>query len=211
MAQEYSGAHERANTVTHFLGFLFGLVTFPLLVRHILIEGGRPYDPIGAVVYGIGFLMVFGFSSLYHFHKEPKKKRLMKIWDHISIYFLIAGTYTPFLLHYATPRVQWNMLAVLWGLTALGTVFKVFFTGRFRLVSTGIYLAMGWLIILAPTSFRAALPDEQVQWIFIGGAFYTLGTIFYLIERIPFNHAIWHVFVLGGAVSHFIGIWKIFA
>lgn len=211
MDQEYSVAHERANTLTHFAGFLFGLVAYPMLVWRIIENGGRPFDPYGAVVYAVGFLMVFGFSSLYHYHHEPKKKRLMKIWDHISIYFLIAGTYTPFLLHYATPEVQRWMLAVLWGLTAFGTVFKIFFTGRFRLISTAVYVAMGWLIVLAPASFREALPQEQIFWIIVGGASYTAGVVFYLVERIPFNHAIWHVFVLGGAISHFIGIWQMFA
>lgn len=210
MSQEYTGAHERANTLTHLAGFIFGLVAFPLLVQHILSGDARPLDPIGAVVYGIGFLMVFGFSSLYHYHREPARKRLMKIWDHISIYFLIAGTYTPLLLHYATPEVQTWMLGVLWGLTAFGTVFKIFFTGRFRLISTAVYVAMGWLIVLAPASFRQAIPDEQVLWIIIGGACYTIGVVFYLVEKIPFNHAIWHVFVLGGAISHFMGVWLMF-
>jgi hemolysin III len=210
MSQEYTGAHERANTLTHLAGFLFGLVAFPLLVQHILSGDARPLDPIGAVVYGIGFLMVFGFSSLYHYHHEPARKRLMKIWDHISIYFLIAGTYTPLLLHYATTEVQTWMLGVLWGLTAFGTVFKIFFTGRFRLISTAVYVAMGWLIVLAPASFRQAIPDEQVLWIIIGGACYTIGVVFYLVEKIPFNHTIWHVFVLGGAISHFMGVWLMF-
>ena len=210
--QEYSGAHERRNVLTHFAGFLFGLVALPLLLRHIAgseIHSGL--DLIGAVVYGIGFLMVFGFSSLYHYQNEPAKKRLMKIWDHISIYYLIAGTYTPFLVHFAEPDVRETFLCILWGLAAFGTIFKIFFTGKWRLISTGIYLAMGWMIIAAPNSFQSSLPDEQVNWIIFGGLWYTLGVVFYLVEKIPYNHAIWHVFVLGGAVSHFVAIWAIFS
>lgn len=208
---EYSGAHEQANVWTHFAGFIFGLIALPALVWHITQSPSyTQLDVIGAVVYGIGFLMVFGFSSLYHYQHEPAKKRLMKIWDHISIYYLIAGTYTPFLVHFAEPDVRETFLWILWGLAAFGTIFKIFFTGKWRLISTGIYLAMGWMIIAAPNSFQSSLPDEQVSWIIYGGIFYTLGVVFYLVEKIPFNHAIWHVFVLGGAISHYIGVWKIF-
>lgn len=209
---EYSVAHERANVLTHLAGFIFGLVALPLLLRHIATSDRYSnLDLLGATVYGIGFLMVFGFSSLYHYQNEPAKKRLMKIWDHISIYYLIAGTYTPFLVHFAEPDVRETYLWILWGLAAFGTVFKIFFTGKWRLISTGIYLAMGWMIIAAPNSFQSSLPDEQVNWIIFGGLWYTLGVVFYLVEKIPYNHAIWHVFVLGGAVSHFVAVWAIFS
>jgi hemolysin III len=168
-------------------------------------------DVAGGVVYGIGFLMVFGFSTLYHAQKETKPRRLMKIWDHISIYYLIAGTYTPFLLSYASAEDARIMLYILWGLAFAGTVFKIFFTGKYRLISTLIYLAMGWLVVFAPDSFMEALPDEQFFWIVAGGLSYTVGVLFYLVRKIPYNHAIWHLFVLGGAVCHYVGILKIFA
>ena len=134
----------------------------------------------------------------------------MKIWDHISIYYLIAGTYTPFLISYASPKDSQFLLIILWGLALFGTIFKIFFTGKYRLISTGVYLAMGWLVFAAPDSFMDALPTSQFSWIAIGGASYTIGVIFYLVKSIPYHHAIWHVFVLGGAIAHFIGIYTIF-
>jgi hemolysin III len=208
---DYPDIHEKANIWTHGLGFLFGLAALPFLVIAINEANGTTGgDLAGGVVYGIGFLMVFGFSTLYHAQKQSRKRKLMKVWDHISIYYLIAGTYTPFLLAYATPEDARLMLWILWGLAFAGTVFKVFFTGKYRVVSTLIYLAMGWLIVFSPASFKEALPDAQFFWIALGGAFYTVGVVFYLVRKIPFNHAIWHLFVLGGAISHYIGILKIF-
>ncbi len=208
----YSPAHEQANVITHLLGFLFGLLALPLLVLSVYKAGFTTNGDIaGAIAYGIGFLMVFGFSTLYHYVKNPQRKGLMKIWDHISIYYMIAGTYTPLLLIFAAPTDARLMLWVIWGFAAAGTLFKVFFTGKFRFVSTGIYLAMGWLVVLAPSSFKEALPDEQVWWLAAGGACYSVGVLFYLVKRIPFHHAIWHVFVLGGALCHYICIWKVFA
>ncbi len=209
---DYAPNHEKANILTHALGFVFGLAAMPVLV-YIISENQETTlgDVGGSIAYGIGFLMVFGFSTLYHAQKKIKPRQLMKIWDHISIYYLIAGTYTPFLLAYSTPEDAALMLWIVWGLAFAGTLFKVFFTGKFRLVSTLIYLAMGWLIVLSPDSFKEALPSEQFAWIAIGGASYTIGVVFYLVKSIPFHHAIWHVFVLGGAICHYMGIYKIFA
>jgi hemolysin III len=208
---DYAPSHEKANIITHLFGFLFGLVALPFMVTAIFNSAEtNSGDVAGGIVYGIGFLMVFGFSTLYHAQKEIKPRMLMKIWDHISIYYLIAGTYTPFLLAYANPEDAKMMLWILWGLAFAGTVFKVFFTGKFRVVSTLIYLAMGWMVVFAPESFSENLPQEQFYWIAAGGACYTIGAVFYLVKKIPFHHAIWHVFVLGGAISHFIGIMKIF-
>ncbi len=207
----YSPRHEAANVVTHLLGFIFGLVALPLLVVKVAAaDFTQTGDVVGASVYGIGFLMVFGFSTLYHYAKRPERKGLMKIWDHISIYYLIAGTYTPLLLAFAAPDDARLMLWILWSLAAGGTLFKVFFTGKFRLVSTAIYLAMGWMVVLAPASFKEALPDEQLWWIAAGGVCYSIGVVFYLVKSIPYHHAIWHVFVLGGAVSHYMAIFGVY-
>lgn len=207
----YTPAHERANVATHLLGFLFGLVALPMLLVAVHDTAWTSAGDVwGAAAYGIGFLMVFGFSSLYHQVTQPHRKGVMKMWDHISIYFLIAGTYTPLLLAYADPADARFMLWLIWGFAAAGTLFKVFFTGRYRLFSTAIYLAMGWMVVIAPASFREALPQEQLWWLAMGGGFYSLGVVFYLVRRIPYHHAIWHVCVLGGAVSHYICIWKVF-
>ncbi|MCH2214454.1 MAG: hemolysin III family protein [Flavobacteriales bacterium] len=208
---DYAGNHEKANVVTHLLGFVFGLIALPILVFKIAeYATSTAVDISGSIVYGIGFLMVFGFSTLYHAQKEPRKRRIMKIWDHISIYYLIAGTYTPFLLAFADSGDAKMMLYILWGLALFGTIFKVFFTGKYRLVSTLVYLAMGWMVVFSPESFKENLPSEEFFWIAVGGASYTVGVIFYLVKKIPFHHAIWHLFVLGGAICHYIGVMKIF-
>ena len=207
----YSPAHERANIITHFAGFCLGIVLLPALFVHVSHSDSAGISQLmGSLVYGISFLMVFGFSSLYHYQGEPAKKHLMKIWDHISIYYLIAGTYTPFIVIYANHHDALLMLWILWSLALAGTIFKIFFTGKFRIVSTFIYLGMGWMILAAPEPFRNAMSDQSIFWIGVGGLFYSVGVIFYLVRRIPFHHAIWHVFVLAGAISHFIGIWNLF-
>lgn len=206
---EYAVCHERVNVVTHLAGFLFGLFFLPVLVLEMSYNDAFSLiDVFGAVLYGIGFLMVFGFSTLYHFVTNEVQKRKMKIWDHISIYYLIAGSYTPFMIAYADSRDALFMLSIVWGLAFVGTVFKLYFTGRFKLVSTLIYLAMGWMVVFSPQSFKDGLPAEQLKWIAIGGVFYSVGVVFYLVKKIPFNHAIWHVFVLLGAVAHFFAMWK---
>ncbi len=208
----YSPAHEKANVATHLSGFVFGIVALPILVYSVAMHAETTRgDLLGAVLYGAGFLMVFGFSTLYHLHTQPKRKGLMKIWDHISIYFLIAGTYTPLLLMYADADDARLMLIILWSLVAAGTLFKIFFTGKFRVVSTFIYLAMGWLVVISPDSFGENLPAEQIRWIAAGGVCYTAGVVFYLVRSIPFHHAIWHVWVLGGAVCHYVAIFKAFS
>jgi len=208
---DYSPIHERANIATHFFGFLAGVVVLPFLVFHVLgTASANSYSVFGILIYGVSFLMVFGFSTLYHYQREPKRRHLMKIWDHISIYYLIAGTYTPFILAYANDTDARLMLTVLWTLALAGTIFKYFFAGKFRLVSTLLYLGMGWMIFAAPASFKDAMTSESVLWIGLGGAFYSIGVIFYLVKKIPFHHAIWHLFVLGGAVSHLIGVWGLY-
>ncbi|MCA1764567.1 MAG: hemolysin III family protein [Cryomorphaceae bacterium] len=208
---DYAPTHEKANVITHAVGFFFGLAAMPILISAVYASPNTSmFDIIGSVAYSVGFLMVFGFSSLYHYVSNPKRKGVFKMWDHISIYYLIAGTYTPVIVAFAEGGVKQWMLITIWGLAFIGTVFKLFFTGKFRLVSTTIYLAMGWLIVAAPASFQEAIPDSLVLWIAVGGVFYTIGVLFYLVKKIPYHHAIWHVFVLGGAVSHYICIWKIF-
>lgn len=208
---DYAPSHEKANVITHAVGFLFGMAALPVLVSAVIKSPTTStFDIVGSLAYMLGFLLVFGFSSLYHYASDERRKGVFKMWDHISIYYLIAGTYTPVIIAFAKPDVKQWMLIIIWGLAFAGTVFKLFFTGKFRLVSTAIYLAMGWMIVAAPASFQEAVPYDQVFWIGVGGVFYTIGVVFYLIKAIPYHHAIWHVFVLGGAISHYICIWKIF-
>ncbi len=197
---------ELANSVSHGLGVVFGLVGIPMLIA-TAISTGHWSAIVGSIVYGLSFLMVFLFSTLYHGTRQPRRKQLFKILDHISIYFLIAGSYTPFVLMYVYNGTGIIMLSVLWGLTLVGTIMKIWFTGRFNLLSTAIYLLMGWMLIFAGKTFFASLPMPIIILIAVGGALYTLGVIFYLWERFRYHHAVWHVFVLAAGICHFAAVY----
>ena len=150
--------------------------------------------------------MLFTCSTVYHFAQEPAVKQLFIILDHISIYFLIAGTYTPLLLVYMNNDFGITILSVLWGLTFLGIFFKIRFTGRFEIVSTIIYLLMGWIMITGGRRFFDNLPVQVLIFIFAGGGFYSIGVFFYIWDKYYYTHAVWHLFVLAGAISHYVAI-----
>jgi hemolysin III len=150
--------------------------------------------------------MVFTFSTLYHGFQHEKVKRALKILDHISIYYLIAGTYTPLILIYNNNSFGMTLLCVLWSLTILGTVFKVFYCGRWEIVSTAIYLLMGWSMLAGGNSFFERMPAAVFQMVIAGGVIYSLGVIFYLWDRYFYSHALWHLFVLAAAICHYVAI-----
>jgi hemolysin III len=196
---------ELANSLTHGFGVLFGIVAVPILIALATAEGNVP-GLIGAAIFGFSFLMVYGFSTLYHSVGYPPLKRALRILDHISIYFLIAGSYTPFILTYMLDATGITLLSVLWGMTLLGIAFKVLFTGRFDKVSLFIYLAMGWMLVVVGKRFFGTVPLEVGIMLVAGGLSYSLGVIFYRWKRLPFHHAIWHLFVLGGSVCHYVAV-----
>lgn len=196
---------ELINSLTHGFGILFGIISIPILVSQA-VKNENPEGTVGAAIYGFSFLMVFTFSTLYHGFQHEKVKRLMKIFDHISIYYLIAGTYTPFLLIYMNNRMGITLLIILWTLTFLGTIYKCFFTGRWEIFSTIIYLAMGWIMLAAGKSFFANMPDAVIALILTGAGLYTFGVIFYLREKHIYSHAVWHSFVLAAAICHYVAI-----
>lgn len=196
---------EFINTLTHGLGVLFGITCMPILINAAY-SNGSENGLIGTIIYGLCFIMLFTSSTLFHFATRPRLKRLLEIWDHISIYFLIAGTYTPFLLIYMNNGLGETLLAVLWGLTGFGIVFKIFFTGRWTLLSTFIYLAMGWILVFAGNSFFANMSLPVIVLVLAGGGLYSIGVIFYLWRKYIFSHAIWHVFVLVAAICHYAAI-----
>lgn len=202
----FEDKEELANSVSHGLGVVFGLVGIPMLVA-TAVGSGHWAAIVGSIVYGLSFLMVFLFSTLYHGTRQPRRKHIFKILDHISIYFLIAGSYTPFVLMYVYNGTGLVMLSVLWGLTLVGTIMKIWFTGRFNLLSTAIYLLMGWMLVFAGKTFFASLPMPIIILIAVGGALYTLGVIFYLWERVRYHHAVWHVFVLAAGICHFAAVY----
>ena len=143
---------------------------------------------------------------MYHSFQQPQVKKVLEVFDHISIYFLIAGTYTPFLLIYLNDSFGITLLCVLWGLTVAGIVFKIFFTGRFEVVSLIIYVAMGWILVAGGKRFFIDLPTDVLVLLIIGGGLYSLGIIFYLWQKFYWHHAVWHFFVLVAAVCHYVAV-----
>ncbi len=196
---------EIANSITHGFGVLFGIVSVPILIAAATLAGDTPAI-IGTSIFGFSFLMVFAFSTLYHSISHPKVKLALKTMDHISIYFMIAGSYTPFILIFSLNKIGVSILSLVWGLTLLGIIFKIFFVGKFKIISTLIYIAMGALILIAPSDFRNAIPSNTFLMLAIGGACYIGGVVFYLWEKFDYHHAIWHIFVLAGSICHFVAV-----
>jgi hemolysin III len=196
---------ELVNSLLHGFGILFGIICIPILITQA-VKNDNTAGIVGSGVYGFSFLMVFTFSTLYHGFQHERVKRVMKILDHISIYFLIAGTYTPLLLIYLNNNFGITLLAILWSLTALGTIFKIFFCGRWEILSTLIYLGMGWIMLAGGSSFFEAMPADVVKLVLTGAGLYSFGVIFYLWDRFTFSHAVWHFMVLAAAICHYVAI-----
>lgn len=167
---------------------------------------GDAWQIVGASIFVAGLALLYVASTLYHAARSAVAKRRLKVFDHCAIYLLIAGTYTPFTLVGLRGAWGWTLFGLVWGCAVSGVVFKCFFTGRFRLVSTLCYVAMGWLAMIAVGPMVRALSPVIVGWLFLGGAAYTVGCVFYLNRRLRFSHAIWHLFVLVGSVSHFVAV-----
>jgi hemolysin III len=196
---------EIANSVTHGIGLALSLVGLAVLVALAVLRGGALHV-VSCTVYGVTLVAMYAASTLYHSARSPRAKRALKVLDHCCIYLLIAGTYTPFMLVTLRGGWGWTLFGLVWGLSAFGVVFKVFMGHRFRLASTLTYLAMGWLVVVAIEPLVALTPGGAILWLVAGGLAYTAGTVFYMWRRLPYNHAIWHLFVLGGSVCHYFAV-----
>ena len=196
---------ELTNSITHGIGVLFGIAAIPLITA-LAVKSNNIPAIVGACIYGFCFLMLFTFSTSYHGFQQPKVKQVLKIFDHISIYFLIAGTYTPFILNYLFNKTGIIMLSLLLGLTITGVVFKIFFVNRFNILSTIIYVLMGWMLVWSGKDFFKEMPISVVLLIIIGGLLYSIGVIFYLWRKWFWHHAIWHLFVLAAAICHYVAV-----
>jgi hemolysin III len=197
---------ELANMISHGLGIFIFLLLSPLLLYSAFNTGNFWYLT-GCAIFCTTLLMVYISSTLYHSMYNDSRRKKMRILDHISIYFLIAGSYTPFIFTHFKDYRGWTILGVLWIMTLLGSIFKLFFTHKYRILSTVAYVVMGWMALFIFKPLMLAVSPTCFQWIVIGGAFYTIGVIFYLWERLYHNHFIWHLFVLGGSVSHFLAVY----
>ena len=200
----YPLVEEVASAITHGLGAVLSVGAGAVLITLAAVFGDV-WTVVGASVFAGSLVLLYSASTLYHAIPHTTAKARLQTVDHCAIYVLIAGTYTPFLLS-LRGTWGWTLFAVIWTLAAGGIVFKLFFTGRFTLASTLVYVAMGWLIVVAAGPLRAALPGPTIAWIVAGGLAYTAGIAFYLNRRLRFAHAIWHLFVLAGSVCHFAAV-----
>lgn len=196
---------EIANAVTHGIGALLSVAALVLLIVFSSIKG-TAWHVVSFTIYGASMLLLYLCSTLVHSFKEGKAKDLFEFLDHSSIYIFIAGTYTPFLLVVLRGPLGWSLFGTVWGIALLGVVFKAFFVKRFLFLSTVFYLIMGWLIVIAWGPLTAAVAPQGIVLLVTGGVLYTLGTVFYVWRGFPYHHAIWHLFVLGGSVTHFFAI-----
>jgi len=194
---------EQLNAWSHGLGAALGIAGLVLL---LVFCDCNALEIFSVVVYGVSIIILFSASTLYHAIKNESKKHIFRIIDHISIYLLIAGTYTPVTLITLSESRGWLLFWLVWGIAALGLILKLFFTGRFEIFSTLLYLVMGWLIVFDFSALVESMATNGLLLLFAGGLFYTVGIVFYAINKIPYNHFIWHLFVLGGAICHFFMI-----
>jgi len=203
--ETYSRKQEIVNGLIHGMGALFGISGLPVLTG-LATAHNNTAGIVGSGIYGFSFLLLFMSSTIFHLAQDRAVKRIFKIFDHISIYFLIAGTYTPFLLVYMNDSFGISLLSILWGLTLFGIVFKLLYTGRFEMVSIIIYLLMGWIMVVGGRTFFEHLPLAVVILLFVGAGIYTIGVIFYVWDKYLYTHAVWHLFVLTAAVCHYVAV-----
>lgn len=201
----YTRHQELVNGLVHGLGIVFGVSCLPVLTA-VAAAHGNVRGVIGAGIYGFCFLMLFTCSTLYHVVRDRQVKAILEVLDYISIYLLIAGTYTPFLLVYMYNPTGIFFLCLLWALALGGVFFKTFFAGRFEAASVIIYLAMGWIIVAGGRRFFDALPLDVMALVVAGGLLYTVGVYFYVRDKHLYTHALWHGIVLAAAVCHYVGV-----
>lgn len=210
---KYSLAEEIANSITHGIGIVFSIVTLTiLLVYAIWKKSGIAI--VGFSIYGLCSIILYTSSTLYHSFQKEKLKGFFRIFDHSSIFLFIAGTYTPVALLSMEGPWRVGILIAAWSIALLGILFKIITYknfDRYKAFSIMLYIAMGWLIVVAIKPMIQSMPFGFFGWLLAGGLAYTIGTVFYAIKRIPYNHAIWHLFVLGGSVLHFLGIFRYLA
>lgn len=198
---------EVANGVSHLFGVLFCLIGMPFLIAKTR-EQHNLITEWSVILFGIGMLLVYSFSSLYHFAQKEKAKRLLKIADHSSIYYLIAGTYSPLMVIYLNKETALGFLGIMWFAVLLGTFFKIYYVGRFKSVSVVLYLLMGWMIVFVIKPLWGVIPLSVFLWILAGGLSYTIGVYFYIKGDRIYYHTIWHFFVLMGTIYHYVAIYS---
>lgn len=201
----YPHREELANRLTHGLGAVLSVAGLVLMV-FFSSRYGDVWQVVSTAIFGATLVLLYTSSTLYHSFRDEQIQRMLQKFDHAAIFLLIAGSYTPFLLVTLRGPWGWSLFGVVWGLALIGVVLKFWYAGRFGLVSTLVYLGMGWLIVVAIKPLLAALPSGGLRLLIAGGLCYTGGAVFYLWKRLPYQHAIWHLFVLGGSACHWAAV-----
>jgi hemolysin III len=199
---------EIVNAITHGLGVVFALVSMPFLLEKAR-KMGELMPVLAVSIFGIGMLAVYLSSTLYHATRSPKLKQRLHVCDHVSIFFLIGGSYVPFVVQYADAPTATIFLSLQWLVILIAAVLKLFFIGKYENVSLFVYIFLGWSVIFLVKPFSATMPFDVFKWILIGGLSYSIGVFFYRWNKQKYAHAVWHLFVLGGTVAHYVAIWKI--
>nr|WP_298927796.1 hemolysin III family protein [uncultured Allomuricauda sp.] len=197
---------EKWNAYSHALGIVLSILGMVFFFQKDLTREPFLFESI--LVYSLSLILLFTASTVYHAVQNPKLKKKLRALDHISIYYLIAGTYTPVCLTVLSDSKGWLLFYLVWSIALFGTILKLFFTGRFEVFSLVLYGIMGWLIVIDVPFLSENISTEGLLFLSLGGAFYTVGILFYALKKIPYNHLIWHFFVLGGAICHWILIQK---
>ena len=205
-AKYYPPLEEKINVLSHAFGLLLSIVGLVFLIdRAVKFDGVLPL--VSFVIYGISLIVLYGASTCYHHASAPALRAKLRVVDHAAICVLIAGTYTPLTLVTLNGRIGWTIFSASWSLAIIGVILSLFFTGRFKVLSTLIYVFMGWMIVFAITPLINSLDQIGLRWLIAGGLAYTLGAIIYSVKAIKFNHAIFHIFVLLGSFCHFMTIY----
>ena len=201
----FSKGEEIANAIIHGIGALLSIAGLAVLATFSALHG-TPWHVVGFTVFGTTMLLLYTCSTLVHSFPDGKAKDVFEIMDHSAIYIFIAGTYTPFMFVAVPGALGWTLFGIVWGLAIAGTVFKVHFVKRFLHLSTLLYVAMGWLIVLAWGPLITNVPTAGITFLVIGGILYSAGAVFYVWRGFSYHHAIWHLFVLAGSIMHFFAV-----
>jgi len=204
----YSEKEESLNIISHGLGFVLSIIAFPFLIFKSLDYSDFGHS-ISFIIYGLSMIILYAASTFYHAAKEPKKRRRLNIFDHAAIYVLIAGSYSPFCLVVLDNDLGWYMFIFVWIFALCGVILKLFFTGKYDKLSTALYLIMGWQVLFFIKPLMQNLSSTNLQLLVAGGVSYTIGAILYSISKLPYNHAIFHVFVLLGSLAHYLAIYNL--
>lgn len=204
----HSNREEYWNVITHLIGFVVAFLGMVILLMKSNI-GDADFRFVSVLIFGLSSLLMYSMSTLYHLNWDKAYVHHLRTMDHISIYYVIAGTYTPFLLKTFDPEAGWRMLLIIWSLAFIGTLFKLFSTGKYENLSLIFYILMGWTVLLEFEVFVDTTPYNTLVLIALGGLLYLIGVVFYKMKRLKYNHAYWHLFVNSANIAHFLAVYTI--